>query len=329
MKQYVRNLMVAAIAVVMVPGALLAQEVINVEKEKSNLDQIIINRVVTASEAKKNEKVVIEIEGEKIKVNGKEVEGGKNKDITIRRNKLQNVDTYVSGGGENFTINWNNDRNVSLFREDSNRAMLGVTTDTHEDDKIKGAYITTISKESSAEKAGLQKGDVITRIGDKTIEDADDVSVAVRSHKPGDKVTVNYVRNGKNDKVTAELGRWKGVRIHTTTAPTIPAMPFVRSRDGFSTGSQPKLGLSVQDTDDGKGVKVLSVTDDGHAAKAGIKKDDIITEVNNNEVSSADEVAMLIRANRNKSVMNLKVMRGGKSQDIELRIPRKLKTADL
>ncbi|MFD0788521.1 PDZ domain-containing protein, partial [Micromonospora azadirachtae] len=49
---------------------------------------------------------------------------------------------------------------------------------------------------SAAEQAGLQRGDVITRFGDKPINDSDDLVGAVQAGKVGDRVEVHYKRNG-------------------------------------------------------------------------------------------------------------------------------------
>ena len=93
--------------------------------------------------------------------------------------------------------------------------------------------------------------------------------------------------------------------------------------------NRPKLGLSVQDTEDGKGVKVIDVDNEGNGQKAGVKENDIITAINDKEVNSADEVARIIRESRDKPSVMLKIKRAGKIQNIEVRMPRKLKTADL
>jgi serine protease Do len=92
---------------------------------------------------------------------------------------------------------------------------------------------------------------------------------------------------------------------------------------------QPKLGLSVQDTDDGKGVKVIEVDEESNAAKAGVKENDIITHVNDKEINSADEISRMVKESKDKATLNLKLKRDGKSQTIEVKMPRKLKTADL
>jgi serine protease Do len=89
------------------------------------------------------------------------------------------------------------------------------------------------------------------------------------------------------------------------------------------------LGLSVQDTEDGKGVKVIEVDDEGTAKKAGIKANDVITEVDGKAVKSADEVAKIVRESKDKASLMFKLQRDGKTQNIEVKIPKKLKTADL
>lgn len=326
MKQYfIKGFLAAGIAVCTLPA--LAQKAKSEAKEKDH-QTIIINR-----EAGDDEKTVIEIKGDKVLINGKEAKDADGVNVNIHKMKTGPHGLSLRGQGDNnWNFNFDTDR-LSLFSEDSNRAMLGVVTDENDE----GAEITSVSKESAAEKAGLKKGDVITRIGDRKIEDAEDVTEAVRSHKPGDKVAISILRDGKEQKINAELSKWKGVRMSSFSParvfermPNIEVDAIAPNVRGFSfEPSRPKLGLAIQDTDEGKGVKVLDVDEDGNAAKAGIKEDDIITHVNDKEVNSADEISRMMREARDKPSVRMQVQRGGKTQNIEVRIPRKLKTADL
>jgi putative serine protease PepD len=68
-----------------------------------------------------------------------------------------------------------------------------------------GAVIGTVDSGSPAAQAGLRQGDRITKINDTTVEDADTVVGTVRSLKPGDKLTLTYVRDGKTETVTVTL----------------------------------------------------------------------------------------------------------------------------
>jgi len=341
MKRLAVNFAIAALlATLSIPS--FAQDTKEKEKEgkdkKKEVEQITIIR-----KSDDKAKTVIEINGDKITVNGKPIEDLKDGDITVHRNKYKTMDglnayslprTRVGG---NF--NWDNGDNFNFFDMDENRAMLGVVTEEVEG----GVKVTEITDESAAKKAGIKEGDIITKIGETKIEDPDQLSEAVRKHKPGEKVIVTLLRDKKEQKVTTELGKWKGVssfgfapgqnfkmdmpEYKELLSPKIQGMP--RGQTWSWSGGAPRLGLSVQDTDDGKGVKVIEVDKESNAAKAGLKENDIITNFNDKEVNSADEVAKMVKESKDKPSINLKIKRDGKAQSIEVKMPRKLKTADL
>lgn len=66
-----------------------------------------------------------------------------------------------------------------------------------------GAKVEEVGAGSTAAKAGIDKGDVITKVGDHLITGADSLVATIRSYRPGDKVTVTYLHDG--DTKTAEL----------------------------------------------------------------------------------------------------------------------------
>jgi serine protease Do len=322
-------------AAVLAPATLLAQpgEKDKVKDEKKRTEQIIITRT-----GEKNEKVIVEVNGDKVTVNGKPIEEYKGDDVVVR--KIKDAWAYSDQIGNTFTFNGNGNDNFRTFSMDSNRAMLGVTTEKSDD----GVEVQNVTKESAAAKAGLKEGDVITKIDDKKIEDPDDLSKAIKAHKPGDKVNVTYKRGGKEQKMTAELGKWKGSTVlangykmdmgdlHLDQVMPRIQQSFPRGYNGqnwsYSSG-QPKLGLSVQDSEDGKGVTILDVDSESNAEKAGLKENDLITEIDGKAVNSADEVAKIIKESKDKTSVKMKVMRGAKAQTVDVKIPRKLKTADL
>ncbi len=319
----------AAIATLLIaPVAIHAQD----EKEKEKSDKKDVEQIIITRKGDNKEKVTVEINGDKVTVNGKPVEDFKDGDVTVNRHKLNgNFRFKTTSPNENWNYNWN-DNEGALFGEAGNRALLGVSTDKVNE----GAKITDITNESGAEKAGLKEDDIITKVDDKKIEDPDDLTKAIRAHKPGDKVNITYLRDKKEQKVTAELGTLKGAGFNALTK--IPNMdwdvsPKTRSMSPgqyFAFGdNRPRLGLSVQDAEDGKGVKVIDVDGEGNAKKAGVKEDDVIVSINDKEVNSADEVAKIVRENKEKASMMLKIKRDGKTQNIEVKMPRKLKTADL
>src|SRR6186713_2831644 len=340
MKRLAVNFAIAALlATLSIPS--FGQDVKDKEKEskdtKKEVEQITIIR-----KTDDKTKTVVEINGDKITVNGKPIEDLKDGDITVHRNKyktMEGLNAYALPRGRSGSFNWDGGDEFKMFDVDENRAMLGVVTEEVEG----GVKVTELTDESAAKKAGIKEGDIITKIGDTKIEDPDQLSETVRKHKPGEKVTVTVLRDKKEQKITTELGKWKGVSAfsygpgqnfkmempdYEIFAPRVQATPRVRNGQAWSNGA-PRLGLSVQDTDDGKGVKVIDVDNESNAAKAGLKENDIITNFNGTEVNSADEVAKLVKENKDKPTISLKIKRAGKVQTVEVKMPRKLKTADL
>jgi serine protease Do len=331
MKQrFLTKLMVAALLICAVPATLLAQDdnkIKDKEKSKPKKQQIIITR--TGDETGKT---VIEIDGDKVKINGKDA--ADLKDVNVRVNNLRGAGAF-SVGPNDFAFNFDMDH-PTLFKIDSNRAMLGVVTDGND----KGAEIQSVTKESAAEKAGLKRGDIITKIDNRKIEATDDVTDAVRSHKPGDKISITYLRDDKEQKTTAELGRWKGMNMATMVAPKVLTdqmwrenmngrnfeRVFPNIQGGVYTAGRARLGMQVQDTDEGKGVKVIDVDDEGSADKAGIKEGDIITQVDGQAVNSADEIAKLMREKREQPFVKLQINRNGKTETVNVRMkePKKV-----
>lgn len=342
-----KYLLVGGMLVLATPATILAQKASKPAKEKGEVQQIIITR-----SGDQKEKTIIEINGDKVTVNGKDVKDLKDEEINIDINRLKDVDALVVGPRpprapgapramnipRNFNFNFDDGDFRGMMGEDSSRAMLGVVTAEDE----KGARVNQVSKESGAEKAGIKTGDIITRIGDAKIEDADDVAEQVRKHKPGDKVAITYLRDGKEQKATAELTRWKGLRVNAENfrvmvpGQVTPFGPNGRfNLEDFEMdfnrggGDRPKLGVSVQDSEDGKGVVVKEVEDDSNAAKAGIKEGDIITRFNETDINDVAVLRREMAANRDKASVKVQLLRGGKQQTIDVKMPRKLKTADL
>ncbi len=69
-----------------------------------------------------------------------------------------------------------------------------------------GVYVTRVAPNSPASQAGLKEGDIITHIGNITIDETHSYIDALYTYKPGDQITVEFVRNGQNVKVQVTLG---------------------------------------------------------------------------------------------------------------------------
>ena len=323
MKKYLMmctGLMIAALLLCQVS---VAQD----KKEKSKVgenEEIIIKR-----KDGKNTKVTIEIKDDQLYVNGKPYDEYKDDDIIVRKRHNLIIETPRSPfRGQSGTLNFDNDGQFYGLLA-SNTGFLGVVTEESD----KGARIQEIIHESAAEKAGLKKGDVITKIDDTKIEDPEDLTKAIRKHKPEEKITVTYLRDNKENKLTTVLGKRQGVNYDFAPLADIPNINLDWNHDGltdvFAYAGRPRLGIKAQDTEEGKGVKVLEVEDESAAEKAGLEEDDIITEFDGKSVNSANDLAKAARDGKEKSTLSVKILRDGKSQTLEIKIPKKLKTTNL
>lgn len=312
------------------------------DKGKKESQEIIIRK-----KGDKDSKITVEIKGDKVTINGKPLAEFKDDEITINRRNIivrdglgRNRYTITPGDFDGFSGFWSDDNAGS-------HAFLGVTTEDVED----GAKITEITKESAAEKAGLKVGDVITKVADKKVDGPESLYDAVSSMKPKDDITVHYKRDGKESSTKAVLGERKGLgttaysfsgpdglaRTYTIPriAPRVQSVPNIETwgdaYEGFnySFPRQKKLGLRIQDTEEGNGVKVLGTDTDSPAEKAGLKKDDIVTEIAGKKVSNTDEAREQLMEAQEKSSYNIKATRNGSEMSFDIKIPKKLKTANL
>jgi serine protease Do len=348
-KNWVRFFLVSAGFISLTATAQIKEEKVIVVEEarpaKKEMRQVIIT-----NHSDKKEKMVIEINGDKVTVNGKPIEEMDKKDggVNVKIRKVKDLEALTAEGMPGGLTFFGDDGKKVIMRGmgngvNENKPMLGVTTETSDKG---GVEIKDVTKESAAEKIGLKKGDIITKIGDDKIENPDDLSEAVQKHKPGEKVDIKYTRDGKEQKATAELGKWKGATAFGSRAPfenfnfdfktddikidKMLTMPRAFNGQGFSwSGNGPRLGISVQDTDDGKGVKVIEVDEESNAAKAGIKEEDVITHIDDKAVNGVDEISKLLREKKENPTVRFQLTRNGKPQNIEVKMPGKIKTADL
>ena len=114
-----------------------------------------------------------------------------------------------SGGsdGVGFAIPANTVRSVAsqlVAGKTVQHAYLGVSI--ADSSSPAGAQLTNVVSGTPAAKAGLQQGDVIVRLAGTTIAGSDDLSRVIDGKKPGDSISVTYVRGGKQHTVTVKLG---------------------------------------------------------------------------------------------------------------------------
>jgi putative serine protease PepD len=97
--------------------------------------------------------------------------------------------------------------NQIINGEDPTHARLAVTVSNVQGDTLaQGAQVQSVENGGAAAKAGLQKGDVVTKVDDQVIDGSESLVATIRGHRPDDRVTLTYVRDGKTHTTTATLG---------------------------------------------------------------------------------------------------------------------------
>lgn len=150
-----------------------------------------------------------------------------------------------------------------------------------------GIYIISLSDNGGAEDAGLRKGDVIKKIDGNEIDSYSDLSAAIGSKRPGDKVSVSYTRNGKEYTSTVTLKDQKG---NTS----------FRSKEDLSVTE--KIGGEFETLSDrfktdygvNSGVIAKNIIDGGELARIGIYDNCIIIEINGKPVNSQKDVEKIL-----------------------------------
>ena len=91
--------------------------------------------------------------------------------------------------------------------EKPTHARLGVSVSNVQGNSLtQGAVLQEIEQGGAAAEAGLEKGDVITKVGDQVIDGSESLVATIRGHRPGEQVEITYLRSGDSETVTADLG---------------------------------------------------------------------------------------------------------------------------
>lgn len=179
--------------------------------------------------------------------------------------------------------------------------------------KAAGALVVQIMPNSPASASDLENGDIITHLNGKLINLSSDLPQLIGRVKPGEKVTLDVVRNGKQKKVTVEIGLIP--ESNSELASTGKAKSESINRLGIVVGDPtPK-----QRKDFGDGVVVHEVRS-GAAAQAGIINGDLITTIYGHSVGSVSEFEAIVSKIPSGKSVPIRLVRRGSAMFIALRI---------
>jgi len=170
--------------------------------------------------------------------------------------------------------------------------------------EAKGALVADISPDSPAEKSGILRGDIILKVDDQEIGDVAKLQQVIRSHKPGDIVTLEIWRNKEIIQLQVTLGELKEQGIPTVSP---------RTYFGMEVGEiNPEL-IQRFSLRRNEGVVIVSVEPNGPADKAGLRPGDVILEVNRQRITSLEDWYQAIANIKPQDVALFLIDRGGRT----------------
>jgi serine protease Do len=185
-------------------------------------------------------------------------------------------------------------------------------------EEAEGIAITQVVEESPAEKAGLERYDVIIELAGERIENYNDFRNKIAMVQPGTEVEFIILRDGERKEIKVELGerpKELGGRSTTESEPDVVE----------------ELGLKVQELTSElaerfnyetlSGVIVSQVTDGSEAARKGVRAGILIQEVNRKEVTSVEEFNEAMKEASEKDKVLLLVNNGSYNRFIVLNMP--------
>jgi serine protease Do len=151
--------------------------------------------------------------------------------------------------------------------------------------------ITQVFEDDPADKGGIKPNDIIVEIGGKTVTSARELSSVIANTEIGKKTTIKLLRNGKHKTVQVELAKRdddkmvaKGPGQENNDDMGIQLMDLSEENAG-------RFGFEADET----GVLVIGIKPGGKGEGAGIRRGDLIKEVNHKRVSSVREYTKLVK----------------------------------
>lgn len=233
---------------------------------------------------------------------------------------------------------------LGVYAENINRENMS----RYRMSQVRGVGLTQVVKDSPAEKAGLRKDDVILRIDGENVNSVRKLNRLVSEMAPDHSVRITVSRGGAEQEVTATIGKRNNsslVRDLLTGEPKIwkwdgndpkvwkwegPLRDSLLDNEGdltFILGNSRRIGVSTMaltkqladyfGISGGRGVLVTSVTQDGPAAKAGVRAGDVITAIDGETVDSSGDLSRVINRKKEGDV-TLTIIRNKAQQTIRV-----------
>ncbi|HSE84399.1 MAG TPA: PDZ domain-containing protein, partial [Thermodesulfobacteriota bacterium] len=149
-------------------------------------------------------------------------------------------------------------------------------------EEAKGVLVSDVTSGGPAEKAGIQRGDIIVEFDEHKVDTVSQLTNLVAFTRPGTRIELRIIRGGKQKKLSAQVG-------------------VVGERNGLKNNKEfmEGLGLTVSEVtpqlsnrfgiEDGNGVVITGVVQGSLAQESGFREGDVILEVNKKFIRNLDD----------------------------------------
>lgn len=232
------------------------------------------------------------------------------------------------------------------------RGWLGVRIGEDEKGNV---GLLEVEKDSPAEAAGLEVGDVILEFDGKTVNSSEMLVTEVRKRKPGDTITVKIEREDKIQKVKMTLGEytrqdiWKEFEVKFPTLFRVPEsfpseegfprvfrfpdegrVPGVKMQRWAPFESRKFIGIYLEELNeelsayfgfkDGVGILISKIEEGSPAEKAGLKVGDLVISADGTRVQSIEDLIGLIQDKEKGSTIRLEILRDKKKMTVDVEV---------
>jgi Do/DeqQ family serine protease len=189
------------------------------------------------------------------------------------------------------------------------RAMLGVTVQPMTSDlagslgltDVRGALVASVQPDSPAQKAGIERGDVILDVNGTPVSDSNSLRNRIAGMEPGSRVSVTVMRSGRQETLRPILGELPAARV--------------ASNEGESGSPQGRFGLAVEPVTpeiagqlglkNARGLVVADVAPGSPASDAGVRSGDVIEQVNQKPVTTVADLQEALKASTRRPALLL------------------------
>ncbi len=215
---------------------------------------------------------------------------------------------------------------IGIYMQDVNQSLA----EAFDLKTTKGVLVNDVAEDSPAEEAGIEPKDIILSWNGAVVEDSDALTEMVRASKIGDKANLSINRDGKEMKVSVEIGERREAALYGFGGEGDAGDMTPRAFEFLENMKTTGIGVSMQSLSgdlgeyfgvpNGEGALITEVMEDTPAAKAGLKVGDVVTAINGDKVETPSDVSSELRGKDRGDEVELTIIRNKAEQKVSVEV---------